>query len=114
MTSPLLIGFSNNTDPASLNAAAADLARRWRQLAADTRSFAAWFALWDQATVQTLFNLDPDKAAAESYAIALMNTLAQIFYGQVQQGGTGGTGATLEDFDTGLRVMAGPNVPVSV
>jgi hypothetical protein len=104
----VLIGFSNTTDPATLNAIPATLAARWTAIARDTRDFAAWYNDLDLPTVEQLFALQPDHASAESYAIGLMTTLAGIFFGLVQQGGTGGTGASLENFEDGLRIMAGP------
>jgi hypothetical protein len=108
MTTPPLIGFSATTDPATLNAEAATLATRWRAVARDTTNYAAWFALLDPADVQAKYNLQPDTAAALTYAIGLMTTLAGVVHGTVQQGGTGGTGATLVNFDDGLRVLSGP------
>jgi hypothetical protein len=109
MTTPPLIGFSATTDPASLNAEAASLAARWRKLAAETTEYAAWFHLLDEAGVEAKFNLQPDTAAALTYAIGLMTTLAGVVHGTVQQGGTGGTG-TMTNFDDGLRVLAGPGL----
>lgn len=108
MTTPPLIGFSGSTDPASLNAQAATLAARWRAVARDTSEFAAWFDLLAPADVQSQFGLDADHAQAMSYAVGLMTTLAGVVHGEVQQGGTGGTGAELENFDDGLRVLSGP------
>jgi hypothetical protein len=42
-------------------------------------------------------------AAADNLA-----TVAQVYQGTVQQGGTGGTGATLFNFQTALAAVTGP------
>jgi hypothetical protein len=104
MTTPPLIGFSATTDPATLNGQAGALAVRWIALAQDTSSWAAWFHVLDEADVEAKFGIDSDHAAALTYAIGLMTTLAGVVHGTVPQG----TPAELHDFVEGLRVLAGP------
>lgn len=53
------------------------------------------------ATLETL-GYDSTDAAAALTAISYLNTVAQIYYGNLQQGGTGGTGATAFNFNQEL------------
>lgn len=41
--------------------------------------------------------------------IAYLNTMAGVYYGTVQQGGTGGTGATTYNFNNQLSMVWGGN-----
>lgn len=116
MTTPpptVLIGFSSQTDPATLNGTVGALAQRARALFAEAQDFAAWYNDLDDATRQSLFNQPETGITAITAAIGYLSTLAGIFYGTVQQGGTGGTGATTFDFDDALRIAAGPYIPAS-
>jgi hypothetical protein len=103
---PVLIGATGTIDPAAVNAAAASLAQRWQRLAAETQGFTSW-----------VNSLSPDAQAAKwaisdtaayqrnAYAVGLMTTLAQIFFGNATQPAT-------ENFNAGLTELAGPP-PVS-
>lgn len=46
-------------------------------------------------------------AAYAAQFLGYMSTMSGIYYGQVQQGGTDGTGATLFDFNTALAPLWG-------
>lgn len=46
-------------------------------------------------------------AASYETAAGYLNTLTQVYYGTLQQGGSGGTGATLFNFDNALSGVWG-------
>jgi len=50
-----------------------------------------------------------DSATASDYVLraGYLNTLTGVYYGTVQQGGSGGTGASTFDFDDGLTSVWG-------
>jgi hypothetical protein len=51
-----------------------------------------------------------DSATASDYELksGYLNTLAGVYYGTVQQGGSGGTGASQFNFDNALSTAWGP------
>lgn len=49
----------------------------------------------------------PTDAAAVLSFMGYMSTITGVYYGKVQQGGTGGTGASTFDFDNQLSALWG-------
>ena len=99
---PVMIGASGSADPATINAQAANLAQRWKALARDTAAFTGWTAsLTPEQAAAKWAIVDTDAASRNAYAVGLMGTLAQIFYGNATQ-------PSAENFDAGLTELAGP------
>ena len=58
------------------------------------------------AGLQALGFTSADAASVLSF-FGYMNSVEEVYYGQLQQGGTGGTGATLFNFDNALSAVWG-------
>ena len=102
------IGNAFNAAPAQLNAQAGALAVNIRNCMEQVGNFTFWFNTLTQAQVQAAFGLpDLPTAAQMQTCVGLMFTLYGIYTGTVQQGGSGGTGATLENFALGLAPLWG-------
>jgi hypothetical protein len=83
-----------------------DLAVAWRDLCQKASNLSV--EVNGQNTGMTyLQGLGYDLAEATDATrfIAYFNTMAQIYYGQLQQGGQGGTGATTFDFHNATSVL---------
>jgi hypothetical protein len=101
------MAIGNIPTVASLNSQAAQLAMTLRNNAAAILTLQAYTTAQGQAGLVTLGFSSGD---ATSF-IALVNnmaTLAQIYNGTVQQGGSGGTGASLFNFGNALAALTGP------
>ena len=103
----MAIGIS--TDPATLTGLVVTIATQWRDAAGASQQLSAWLAKQgDDAAVAALFGIGPADVPALRSTIGYFATLAGVYHGTVQQGGTGGTGATLFNFDDALVIWAGP------
>lgn len=102
------MAIGNQPNVQQLNSQAAQLAGTWRSTADQTAALQAYVVSLGHAGLMTLGFTDAD-ATALLNAVSLMNTMALIFQGTVQQGGTGGTGASLFNFQNALVVLTGPN-----
>jgi hypothetical protein len=88
-----------------------DLAVAWRELCQKASNLSVEVNGQNQA-IPYLQGLGYDTSEANDAErfIAYFNTLAQIYYGQLQQGGQGGTGATTFDFHNATSVLWGGRV----
>lgn len=102
------MAIGNQPNLQQLNSQAAQLAGTWRSTAEQTIALQAYVVGLGQSGLVALGFSSAD-ATALLNAVSLMNTLALIFQGSVQQGGTGGTGASLFNFQNALVVLTGPN-----
>jgi len=102
------MAIGNQPNVAQLNSQAAQLAGTWRSTAQQTLALQAYVTGLGQAGLVALGFASGD-ATAFIAAVNNMATMAQIFQGTVQQGGTGGTGASLFNFQNALVALTGPN-----
>lgn len=100
--------IGNQPNVQQLNSQAAQLATMLRSNAEQVLQLQAYTTGLGQAGLVTLGFASAD-ATAFIGAVNNMATLAQIYQGTVQQGGTGGTGATLFNFQNALVALTGPN-----
>jgi hypothetical protein len=101
------MAIGNTVTVASLNAQAAQLAMVWRNNSAATLTLQAYTTAQGSSGLVTLGFTSGDATSL----IALVNnmgTLAGVYNGTVQQGGTGGTGASLFNFGNALTALTGP------
>ena len=102
------MAIGNQPNVQQLNSQAAQLASAWRSDAQQALALQAYVTALGQAGLVALGFVAAD-ATAFTTAVNNMATMAQIFQGTVQQGGTGGTGATLFNFQNALVALTGPN-----
>ena len=102
------MAIGNQPNVQQLNSQAAQLAGTWRTTAQQTLALQAYVTGLGQAGLVTLGFASGD-ATALIAAVNNMATMAQIFQGTVQQGGSGGTGASLFNFQNALVALTGPN-----
>jgi hypothetical protein len=103
----MAIGNNANLTPAMLNNYAAQIAIAMRNVMQQAQVLQS-----DVTTLGTagLVSLGFASADATSYAAATsyLNTVAEVYFGTLQQGGTGGTGATTFNFNNALAGLTGP------
>jgi hypothetical protein len=92
---------------AQLNAQLASVATGLRTTAQQILSLWSYANGLGQAGLVTLGFAAAD-ATAFITAVDNLATVAQVYQGTVQQGGTGGTGASLFNFQTALATVTGP------
>lgn len=100
---------SSNTNPAQLNATAANMALQLRNLMTSIRNFQQWFSQLSTGDVESLFGLSAADAATMQTMINYMYNVAGVYYGTVFQGGDG-TANSLPikfNFDNGLSILWG-------
>lgn len=102
------MAIGNIPTVAQLNGQAAQLAAMFRTTAQQAQYFQAYITELGQAGLVTLGYTAADATTMIQMA-GYMNTLAGIYLGTVQQGGTGGTGATLFNFQNALVPLTGPS-----
>jgi hypothetical protein len=100
--------IGNQPNVQQLNSQAAQLAGTWRTASQQTLELQAYVTGLGQAGLVALGFASAD-ATAFINVVNNMATMAQIFTGTVQQGGTGGTGASLFNFQNALVALTGPN-----
>lgn len=93
--------------PAQLNGLAAQIAMQLRANALQALNFQAYVVSLGQAGLVSLGFSAADATSMLTVA-GYMASLAQIYQGTLQQGGTGGTGATLFNFQNALVALTGP------
>lgn len=103
----MAIGIS--TDPATLNGEVAAIARAWRDVALESTRLATWLSKQDDATVAAAYNIAAGDVAQLRADVGYFATLAGVYNGTVQQGGTGGTGASTFNFGDALTPWTGPS-----
>lgn len=101
------MSFGNQQDPAALNGQLSSMSIQLRQIMQALKNYTEWFNQLGITNVETLFSLDSTDAATVSTLVNYMTALQEIYYGQLQQGGTGGTGAAEFDFDNALAILWG-------
>jgi hypothetical protein len=102
------MAIGNQPNMQQLNSQAAQYATTWRTIAEQSLALQAYITSLGQAGLVALGFVAGD-ATAFITAVNQMATMAQIFQGTVQQGGTGGTGANLFNFQNALVALTGPN-----
>lgn len=102
-----MIGDSANTNPQQLNIAVGSLALGLREQMQKIQEFAEWFNKLQLTDVETLFGLSAADATQLQTDISYMANVAGCYYGTIQQGGSGGTGAILFNFDSALAGLWG-------
>lgn len=102
------MAIGNQPNQQQLNSQAAQLASTWRSTAQQTLALQAYVTGIGQAGLVALGFASAD-ATAFITAVNNMSTVAQVFQGTVQQGGTGGTGASLFNFQNALVALTGPS-----
>ena len=96
------------TTAGQFNMQAANLAVQLRAVCSQILRMQAWVAQQGAAGLQNIGFSNTD-AEAMLYQVGYINTVAQVYYGMVQQGGTGGAGASTFDFDNALTTLTGPS-----
>jgi hypothetical protein len=92
---------------AQLNSQVAQLATQYRTTAMSVLWLQAYVTALGQAGLVAL-GFGSGDATTLIAQVNYMATLAQIYQGTVQQGGTGGTGASLFNFQNALVAVTGP------
>jgi hypothetical protein len=93
--------------PAQLNAQLQGFSLLLRNFGETITNYTEWFNQLATADVATYFGVTTDQAAEIQTMVGYMNTLGQVYLGQVQQGGSGGSGATLFNFNDALSALWG-------
>lgn len=101
------MSFGNQQDPATLNAQLSALALQTRNLMQALKNYTQWFNQLGLTNVETLFTLDAADAQSVTLLVNYLTALQEIYYGQLQQGGTGGSGAVTFNFDNALAILWG-------
>jgi hypothetical protein len=102
------MAIGNQPNVAQINSQAAQIALQHRANAQAALQFQAYVVALGQAGLVALGFAAADATALLTQA-NYMATLAQIYQGTVQQGGTGGTGASLFNFQNALVALTGPS-----
>jgi hypothetical protein len=92
---------------AQLNAQIAQLATQWRSAALASQYFQAYVSGLGTAGLIAIGFSSPDATTLLTQANYMLS-LSQIYQGTLQQGGTGGTGAILFNFENALVTSSGP------
>ena len=100
------MAIGNIPSVAQLNGQAAQIASSWRAVALQTIWFQAYIASLGTAGLEALGFAAADAAAMQTQANYMLS-LAQIYQGTLQQGGTGGTGAIEFNFENALVALTG-------
>jgi hypothetical protein len=96
------------TTPFQLNNQAAQLARQLRTLMDAISVFSGWVAGQGARGLQDNLGFTSDDANAMLTQASYLSTFPLIYHGQLQQGGTGGTGAITFNFADALKALTGP------
>jgi hypothetical protein len=102
------MAIGNQPNVAQVNSQAAQIAVQFRSSAQAALQFQAYVVALGSTGLVALGFTSADAAALLAVANN-MATLAQIYQGTVQQGGTGGTGASLFNFQNALVAVTGPS-----
>lgn len=102
------MAIGNDPNTAQINSQIAQLASQWRTIAQQTQAFQAYVVALGSAGLIAKGFTSGDAAAILQQS-AYMATLAGVYQGTVQQGGSGGTGASLFNFQNALVAVTGPN-----
>ena len=95
------------TSAMQFNLQAATVAVQLRSVCEAIINMQSWAAKKGVSGLQDIGYTGPD-AQAMLNAISYMNTIALVFYGKLQQGGTGGSGASTFNFSDALSDLTGP------
>jgi len=102
------MAIGNDPNMAQINSQIAQLAGTWRSTAQQTLAFQAYVVGLGTAGLIAKGFTSGDATSIINMA-NYMGTLAGVYGGTVQQGGTGGTGASLFNFQSALIAVTGPN-----
>lgn len=100
------MAVGNQATPQTLNAALGQVALNLRAVMERVNDLAKYATAAGTAGLEAA-GLDASDAAAYLQATGYLSTLAGVYYGTVQQGGSGGTGAADFNFDAALSVLWG-------
>lgn len=103
----MAIGNDANLTPAQLNNYAAQVALTLRNVMVQIQALQQDVTGMGTAGLEALGFTSAD-ASSFVTACSYMNTVAGVYYGTVQQGGSGGTGASDFDFNNALTSLTGP------
>ena len=90
-----------------LNNQAAQLAVQLRTLMQQISVFSGWVAGQGAVGLQNIGFTSTDAQAMLTQA-SYLSTFPLVYHGQLQQGGTGGSGAITFDFANALEALTGP------
>jgi hypothetical protein len=90
-----------------INNQAAQLAIQLRSVMASIVVFQNWIAAQGATGLQNIGFSSTDAQAMLNQA-SYLNTVAGVYYGTVQQGGSGGSGASTFNFANELTALTGP------
>lgn len=96
------------TNQFALNSQAGQLAIALRDTCHKILALQTWVVQQGSNGLQAIGFTAPD-AAAFMTEVSYMNSIALIFTGQLQQGGTGGIGAIMFNFESGISALTGPS-----
>ena len=103
----MTIGNTQSATPSQLNQQVGNMAIQLRNLMSTIDNFTQWFASLTLADVETLFGLSQTDSQTMQTMIAYFNNVSGVYNGTIQQGGSGGTGAILFDFNDALSPLWG-------
>lgn len=95
------------TSAFQVNSQAAQLAVQLRTLCAQLAVFTGWIAGQGATGLQNIGFTSQDAQAMLTQA-SYLSTFPLVYNGQLQQGGTGGSGAITFDFANALEALTGP------
>ena len=102
-----LLGYTANTTPADLNSQVGQIVVNLRNWAISAKDFVLWFNSLTLAEVQAEFGVDAPTATTLQTLMSYVSTVYGVYFGDVQQGGSGGTGAILFDFNNAFAALWG-------
>lgn len=100
------MAVGNQTSVDTVNNILSNLAVQLRTICDVIRIQQTFLTELGQSGLETV-GFDSEDAASVLSFMGYLNTVAGVYYGQVQQGGSGGTGASLFDFDNALCALWG-------
>ena len=101
------MAIGNVPTVAQLNSQAATIALAYRDNAAKAAALQA-YAVAQGSTGLIAMGMTSGDATSFLTMCGYMASLAQVYNGTLQQGGTGGTGASLFNFGNALTALTGP------
>jgi len=95
------MSVGNQATEASVNQSLSDAALQLRNLCQAIMNFQSWIVQEGTAGLEAMGFSAADAAAVLTMS-SYMNTVAGCYFGTVQQGGSGGTGAIMFNFNNAL------------
>lgn len=100
------MAIGNQSSTTQVNSQLGNFAVTLHNLMSDLVAYQAWIVSLGQAGLEAL-GFDSEDAADILAEMDYMASVAGCYFGTVQQGGSGGTGAILFDFDNALIGLTG-------